>query len=77
MKNMLGYTKLLLQVLQQDFVVPPGSPDLHVFRLVDMYTRVFLPAMNKNVLTSFIKQVSKLRIVIATLHLGWALIALI
>ena len=62
--------QVLQQVLQQDFVEPPGSQDLHVFRLVDMYTRASLPEMNEKVLASFKNKDSKLRIDIATLAFG-------
>ena len=56
--------------MQQDFVEPPGLHDLHVFRLVDMYTRASLPEMNEKVLASFKNKDSKLRIVIATIAFG-------
>ena len=53
--------------LKQDFFEPSASIDLHIFRLVDIYTRASLPEMNEEVLMSFKQPESKLRIVIATL----------
>ena len=58
---------LLRKNLKEDFTEPPNSPDLHVFRLVDMYTRASLLEMNEKVMASFKTPGSKLRIVIATI----------
>lgn len=62
--------QLLRQTLKQDFFEPSGSLDLHMFRLVDIYTRASLAEMNEKVLTSFKEKDGKLRIVIATLAFG-------
>ena len=48
------------------FTEPPGYPDYHCFRLVDMYTRASSIDMKKKVLASFVTTDSKLRIIIAT-----------
>ena len=49
------------------FTEPPGSPDYHKFRLIDMYCRSSsCDAMNKKVLKSFMMPGGKLRMVIAT-----------
>ena len=48
------------------FTEPPGSPDYHKFRLIDMYCRSSLDAMKKKVLKSYMTPGGKLRIVIAT-----------
>ena len=48
------------------FTEPCGYPDLHQFRLVDMYTRASTKEMNKKVLVSILTPNSKLRILIAT-----------
>ena len=58
---------MLRKNLKEDFTEPPNSPDLHVFRLVDMYTRASLLEMNQKVMASFKTPGSKLRIVIATI----------
>ena len=52
--------------LGKHFTEPPGYPDLHRFRLVDMYTRASSSEMKKKVLASFMTSAGKLRIVIAT-----------
>ena len=50
-----------------NFTEPPGYPNYHRFRLVDMYVRASSAEMKKKVLTSFTETNSKLRIVIATI----------
>ncbi len=57
---------LLRKKLKEQFTEPPNSPDLHAFRLIDMYTRASLAEMNEEVMSSFKTAGSKLRIVIAT-----------
>ena len=52
--------------LGNNFTDPPGYPDYHRFRLVDMYTRASSNDMKKKVLSSFMTAAGKLRIVIAT-----------
>ena len=49
-----------------NFTEPPGYPNYHRFRLVDIYARASSAEMKKKVLTSFSVANSKLRIVIAT-----------
>ena len=52
--------------LGKDFTDPPGYPDYHKFRLVDMYTRASSKEMKKKVLASYMSTGGKLRIVLAT-----------
>ncbi len=52
--------------LGRDFNEPPGYPNLHEFRLIEMYTRASLPEMKEKVLSSFTKGDGQLRLVIAT-----------
>lgn len=49
---------------------PPDYPDLHQFRLVDVYTRVSTVPMREKVLNSFTKPDSTLRLLIATTAFG-------
>jgi len=58
--------KTLRRALDKDFTEPPGYPDYHQFRLVDMYTRASSEKMKEKVMRSFITAGSKLRILIAT-----------
>ena len=61
------YMYLLLQsTLGRYFTDPPGYPNLHVFQLIEMYTRACLPHMKEKVLSSFSTAGSKLRLVVAT-----------
>lgn len=53
--------------LGKDFTDPPGCPNYHKFRLVDMYTRASSNDMKRKVLASFMAIGGKLRIVIATI----------
>ena len=46
--------KSMRRALDKDFTEPPGYPDYHQFRLVDMYTRASSEKMKEKVLTSFI-----------------------
>ena len=57
---------MLEQLLGKDFTEPPGFPNLHQFRLVEMYTRACTSDMKEKVLISFTKLDSKLRVVVAT-----------
>jgi len=58
--------KKMRRALDQDFTDPPGYPDYHRFRMVDMYTRASSENMKRKILTSFMTAGSKLRILIAT-----------
>ena len=49
-----------------NFTEPPGYPNYHCFRLIDMYVRASSAEMKKKVLMSFTEANSKLGIVIAT-----------
>ena len=53
-------------LMGQDFTEPPSYPNLHQFRLIEMYTRACTIEMREKVLTSFGKEGSKLRVVVAT-----------
>ena len=53
--------------LGRSFTEPPGYPDYHCFRLLDMYTRACSDDMKAKVLESFMKTDGRLRIVIATM----------
>ena len=57
---------LLQSTLGRYFTDPPGYPNLHVFWLIEMYTRACLPHMKEKVLSSFSTAGSKLRLVVAT-----------
>ena len=59
-------SKLYFKALDKHFTEPPGYPDSHQFRLVDIYTRTSSEKMKEKVLTSFITTGSKLTILIAT-----------
>ena len=52
------------------FTHPPDYPDLHQFRLVDLYTRVSTIPMREKVLNSFTNPNSTLRLLIATTAFG-------
>lgn len=58
--------KSLRKKLGSSFTEPCGYPDLHQFRLVDMYTRASTKQMNEKVLASFLIPNGKLRLLIAT-----------
>ena len=62
--------QLLRSMLSRNFTEPPGYPDVHEFRIVDMYTRASLPEMKEKVLCSFSKVGSRPRLVIATTAFG-------
>ena len=61
---------MLHQKLGDYFTYPPGYPDFHQFRVIDMYTRAATVEMRENVLTSMCNQSSNLQIVIATSAFG-------
>ena len=66
-------TNLYLQIrstMNISFTEPLGNPDLHVFRLVDMFHGAATTAMKERVLKSFSVTESKLRVVIATTAFG-------
>jgi len=52
------------------FTHPQNYPDLHQFRLADMYTRVSTVPVREKVLTSFTVPGSTLRLLIATAAFG-------
>ena len=52
------------------FTEPPGYPDVSQFRMVEMYSRVLTSEKREQVLSSFTKPDSKLRLVIATTAFG-------
>ena len=52
------------------FTEPPGYPDVSQFRMVEMYSRVLTTEKREQVLSSFTKPGSKLRLVIATTAFG-------
>jgi len=58
---------VLHKKLGQEFTEPPNSPNLHAFKLIDMYMGALLTEMNEKVINSFKIPGSKLRIVIATI----------
>ena len=58
--------RTLRKLLGDDFTVPPGFPDFHKHRLVDMYTRASSDEMKKKILESFMRENGKLRLLIAT-----------
>ena len=53
-----------------EFTHPPNYPDVHQFRLVDLYTRVSTVPMREKVLNSFTKPDSTLKLLIATTAFG-------
>lgn len=59
--------KSLKAKLGKHFTDPPGYPDYHRFRLIDMYTRACSDEMRKKVLSSFMQPDGKLRLVVATM----------
>ena len=52
--------------MKQDFTFPFGFPDLHSFRLVEMYYGGCMTYVRENVLKAFTKVESVVRTVIAT-----------
>lgn len=56
--------------LKKDFTYPVGFPDLHQFRLVDMFHGGCMIYVRENIISSFTKVDSTLRIVIATSSFG-------
>ncbi len=56
--------------LGRDFTHPQDYPDVHQFRLVDMYTRVSTIPMREKVLSTFTMPGSTLRLLIATTAFG-------
>ena len=56
--------------LKENFTFPPGYPDLHQFRLVDMYHGGCMTYMRENILNTFTKASSVVRVVIATSSFG-------
>ena len=57
---------MLEHLMGQEFTEPPSYPNLHQFRLIEMYTRACTIEMREKVLTSFGKEDSVLRVVVAT-----------
>lgn len=66
----LGNCSTLYQMIRakrgKEFTEPIGYPDLHQFRMVEMFTRASTKAMKEKVLKSFINVDSKLKLLIAT-----------
>lgn len=66
----LGNCSTLYQLLRaklgKEFTEPIGYPDLHQFRMVEMFTRASTKEMKEKVLKSFVDVQSKLRLVVAT-----------
>ena len=66
----LGNCSTLYQLLRaklgKEFTEPVGYPDLHQFRMVEMFTRASTIEMKDKVLKSFIDVCSNLRLVVAT-----------
>jgi len=58
--------RTLRKLLGEEFTDPPGFPDFHKHRLVDMYTRASSDDMKKKILVSFMTEGGKLRLLIAT-----------
>lgn len=58
--------RTMISKLGTDFTDPPGYPDYHCFRVIDMYTRATSNNMKKKILASFVTPNSKLKIVVAT-----------
>ena len=56
--------------MKEDFTYPSGSPDLHSFRLVEMYHGGCKSYVRDNVLKAFTSTSSVVRIVIATSSFG-------
>ena len=52
--------------LGKEFTGPIGYPDLHQFRMVEMFTRASTKEMKEKVLKSFVDVQSKLRLVVVT-----------
>ena len=66
-------TNLYLQirnVMDVNFTEPPGKPDIHAFRLCDMFHSAATSVMKERVLKTFSAKDSKLRVVIATTAFG-------
>lgn len=61
---------VLKRELKEMFTHPIGYPDLHNFRLVDMFHSGCLPHVKENILSSFTKVECTLRIIIATSSFG-------
>lgn len=56
--------------LGTNFTSPPGYPDLHTFRIVEMYSRAAKSEMRERILHRLCHQPNKLRIIIATSAFG-------
>ena len=57
---------LIKNLLGPKLTDPPGYPNLHEFRLIDIYTKASKAEMKEKVLSSFKQVAGKLRVVIAT-----------
>ena len=58
--------RTLRDLLENEFTDPPGYPDFHKYRLIDMYTRASSNEIKKKILESFMTEGGKLRLLIAT-----------
>ena len=52
--------------LGQNFTIPNGAPDLPQFRIIDMYARCTQLAVKEHIISEFVKEDGKLRVVVAT-----------
>ena len=69
-KNCYQLYDKIKRELKEDFTYPSGSPDLHSFRLVEMYHGGCMLYVRENVLKAFTSTSSVVRIVIATSSFG-------
>ena len=60
----------LRHIMGAHFTYPYGYPEVHEFRLAEMYTRATKLYMREKILSSFTTAGSKLRVVIATISFG-------
>lgn len=60
----------LRRMMGRQFTYPFGYPEIHEFRLVEMYTRATKSYMREKILSSFTVAGSKLRVVIGTISFG-------
>ena len=70
-----GIYMLMKAKLGLRFTEPPDYPHVSKLRVIDMFTRVLTPDKKEQVLQSFSEKNGVLRLIIATVHLEWALIA--
>ena len=61
---------MLEEKLGSCITYPPGYPNKHKYRILDLYTRASLDRVKEEVLSEFIKETSHIRIIIATTAFG-------